>query len=101
MKFAYRNFGFTGMIIFEMGTQGRDIEILVTIGAWEIGSDLVVNLKIIDGQTIFLFIYISNKKNQMRKGGKWKKIEKPRSKIEIKTYPDERFDGGAANYTGV
>lgn len=42
------------VLIFKMRAQGGNIKVLVTIRAWEIGSDLFFNLEIIDIQPIQL-----------------------------------------------
>jgi hypothetical protein len=40
------------VVVLEVRTQGRDVEVLVAIRAREVGSDVVFNLEIIDAQPI-------------------------------------------------
>lgn len=49
---TYGDSRFARVLVLEVRTQGRDVEVLVAIRAREVGSDLVFNLEIIDAQPI-------------------------------------------------
>lgn len=54
-KETYGNFGLARVLIFEMRTQRRYINILITVRTWKIRPYIIFYLKIIDAQPIYNF----------------------------------------------
>lgn len=71
-KETHSDFGLARMFLFKMGTKRGNIKMLITIRAWEIGSDLFFNLEIIYAQPI----YFTPKIMQKQKKSKNQKIKK-------------------------
>jgi len=49
----YRSSRLRRVLIFKMVTKGGDVKILVAIRTWDVGSDLILHLKIIKVQPIW------------------------------------------------
>lgn len=50
---AHSSGRFERVLLFKMGTQRRDVVILVAIRAGEIGTELLLHLEFVDAQTIY------------------------------------------------
>lgn len=61
---AHSSSRFVCVLLFEMGTQRRDVVILVAIRTGEIGTDILVHLEFVDGQTIYQNPILISQKGQ-------------------------------------